>query len=183
MQLREGLLTTLHAGTGQFTACVGEREAVARLLQLLDTARTRTRPAYDGAVLASHGLGQLAQLVRAVRRYSWQDKLEQLVAGVLDIAQLVRGQHGTSGGLEEDLRAATGRQVSCDWSRVRILTCDWLQAPARQLMSEARARSCLELVTQLVPAPSYTSLYRAWARPLTSAQVSCDWSAGHNTDY
>ena len=46
-----------------------------------------------------------------------QDKLEQLVAGVLDIAQLVRGQHGTSGGLEEDLRAVTGRQVSCDWSR------------------------------------------------------------------
>ena len=110
-------MTTLHAGSGQFTACVGEREAVARLLRLLDTARTRTRPAYDGAVLASHGLGQLSQLVRAVRRYSCQDKLEQLVSGVLDIAQLVRSQHGTSGGLEEDLRAVTGRQVSCDWSQ------------------------------------------------------------------
>ena len=39
------------------------------------------------------------------------------MSGVLDIAQLVRGQHGTSGGLEEDLRAVTGRQVSCDWSQ------------------------------------------------------------------
>ena len=79
MQLCEGWLTTLNLGTGQFTACVGEREAVARLLRLLDTARTRTRPAYDGAVLASHGLGQLAQLVRAARRYSYQDKCRKSI--------------------------------------------------------------------------------------------------------
>ena len=132
-----------HPTTGQFLSCVSERDAIIKFLRLLETAKNRTRPAYDGVILASHSLD-------IVKRHSLYDKLLHLVSGVISLAEVIRGRHHDPGADERPLEA--------DYEAVMEQR---MQPGPRQAMSDARARLCADLVTRLVPAqPSYTNLYR-----------------------
>ena len=122
-----------HPTTVQFLSCVSERDAIIKFLRLLETAKNRTRPAYDGVILAS-----------------LYDKLLQLVSGVISRAKVIRGRHHDPGADERPLEA--------DYEAVMNQR---MQPGPRQAMSNVRARLCADLVTGLVPGqPSYTNLYR-----------------------
>ena len=138
-----------HPTSGQFLSCVSERDAVIKFLRLLETAKNRTRPSYDGVILATHSLDPVPTFIKIVKRHHFYDKLLQLVSGVISLAKVIRGHQGSGAEertLEADYEAVTGRGA--------------VPGP-RQAMSDARARQCADLVTRLVPGePSYTNLYR-----------------------
>ena len=139
-----------HPTTGQFLNCISERDAIIKFLRLLETAKNRTRPSYDGVILASHSIDTVPAFIKIVRRHSFYDKLLQLVSGVISLAKVIRGRDHASGQderpLEVDYEAVMGRRM---------------QPGPRQAMSDARARLGADLVTRLVPGePSYSNLFR-----------------------
>ena len=139
-----------HPTTGQFLNCVSERDAIIQFIRFLETAKNRTRPSYDGVILATHNLDNVPSFVKIVKRHKFYEKLVQLVSGVISLTKVIRGrqqdQRTEQRSLEADYEAVLGRRM----------------APGpRQAMSDARARLCGDLVTSLVPGdPSYNNLYR-----------------------
>ena len=139
-----------HPTSGQFLNCISERDAIIKFLRLLETAKNRTRPSYDGVILASHSIDTVPTFIKIVRRHSFYDKLLQLVSGVISLAKVIRGRDHAPGQderpLEDDYEAVMGRRM---------------QPGPRQAMSDARARLGADLVTRLVPGePSYSNLFR-----------------------
>ena len=78
-----------HPTTVQFLSCVSERDAIIKFLRLLETAKNRTRPAYDGVILASHSLDTVPTFIKIVKRHSLYDKLLHLVSGVISLAKVI----------------------------------------------------------------------------------------------
>lgn len=57
-----------HPTKGQFLSCVSERVAIIKFLRLLETAKNRTMPAYDGVIFASHSIDTVRNFIKIVKR-------------------------------------------------------------------------------------------------------------------